>query len=77
MYQKVNSSIVSKGAINSFKEIFSPVRIFLLAVMHTPFAVHNTKLSQEKCFVLPIYYTVLCIGRSTKDATDRFFHTAH
>ena len=30
MYQKINSSIVSKGAMNKFREMF------LLAVMHTP-----------------------------------------
>ena len=34
MYQKVNSSIVSKGAMNSFKEIFPLVRMFPLAVTH-------------------------------------------
>ena len=33
-YQKVNSSIVSKGAINSIKEILPPARMFPLAVMH-------------------------------------------
>ena len=34
MYQKVNSSIVSKGAMNSFKEMFPLARMFPLAVMH-------------------------------------------
>ena len=33
-YQRINSSIVSKGAMNSFKEIFPLARIFPLAVMH-------------------------------------------
>ena len=36
-------------------------------------AVHNPKLSQEMCFILPVYYTELCTGRSTKEANDRFF----
>ena len=34
-YHKVNSSIVSKGAMNSVKEMFPLARMFLLAVMHT------------------------------------------
>ena len=34
MYQKTNSSIVPKGAINSFKEMFPVARMFPLAVMH-------------------------------------------
>ena len=33
-YQKVDSSIVLKGAMNSFNEMFSLVRMFPLAVMH-------------------------------------------
>ena len=36
MYQKVNSSIVSKGAMNSLKEMFPLARMFPLTVMHTP-----------------------------------------
>ena len=34
MYQKVNSSIVSKGAMKSFNERFPLARMFPLAVMH-------------------------------------------
>ena len=33
-YQKVNSSIVSKGAMNNFNEMFPLARMFPLAVMH-------------------------------------------
>ena len=33
-YQKVKSSTVSKGARNSFKEMFPLARMFPLAVMH-------------------------------------------
>ena len=33
-YQKVNSSIVSKGDMNSFNEIFPLARMFPLAVIH-------------------------------------------
>ena len=36
VYYKFNSSTVFKCAMNSFNETFPPVRIFLLAVMHTP-----------------------------------------
>ena len=36
-YQKINSSIVSKGTMDSFKEMFPLVRMFPLAVMHTPY----------------------------------------
>ena len=32
--QKVNSSIISKGAMNNFKETFPLARMFPLAVMH-------------------------------------------
>ena len=35
-YQKVNSSMVSKSAMNCFNEMFSLARMFLLAIMHTP-----------------------------------------
>ena len=35
-YQKVNGSIVSKDAMNSFNEMFPLARMFPLAVMHTP-----------------------------------------
>ena len=34
MYQKINSSVVSKGAMNKFREMFPLARIFPLAVMH-------------------------------------------
>ena len=34
--QKFNNPIVSKGAMNSFKDMFPLARMFLLAVMHTP-----------------------------------------
>ena len=40
VYQKVNSSIVSKGVINSFNEMFPLARMFTLAVMHTPSPFH-------------------------------------
>ena len=33
-YQKLNSSIVSKGAMNNFNEMFPLTRMFPLAVMH-------------------------------------------
>ena len=33
-YQNINSSIVSKGAMNSFNEIFPLARMFPLAVIH-------------------------------------------
>ena len=33
-YQKINSYIVSKGAMNSFKEMFPLARMFPVAVMH-------------------------------------------
>ena len=39
-YQKVNSSIVSKGAMNRFKEIF-PLVMFPLPVMHTLLNIFN------------------------------------
>ena len=32
---KVNGSIISEGTMNSFKEMFSLVRMFPLAVVHT------------------------------------------
>ena len=35
-YQKINGYIVSKGAMNSFKEIFPLSRMFPLAVKYTP-----------------------------------------
>ena len=34
-YQKVDSSMVSKGAMNSFNEMFPLARMFPLAVMHS------------------------------------------
>ena len=34
LYQNVDSSIVSKGAMNVFNEIFPLARIFPLVVMH-------------------------------------------
>ena len=34
MYQKVNSSIVSESAMNSFNEMFPLARMFPLAIMH-------------------------------------------
>ena len=34
LYQKVNSSIVPQGTMNSFKEMFPLARMFPLAVMH-------------------------------------------
>ena len=33
-YQMINSSLVSKGAMNSFKEMFPLARLFPLTVMH-------------------------------------------
>ena len=36
-YQNINSSIVSKGAMNSFKEKFPLARMFPLTAMHTHF----------------------------------------
>ena len=39
-YQKVKSSIVFKGAMNGFHEMFPLARMFPLAVMHTSF--HGT-----------------------------------
>ena len=33
-YQKINSSIFYKGALNKFKQMFLLVRMFPLAVMH-------------------------------------------
>ena len=36
MYQKINSSIVSEGAMNNFKEMFPLARMFPPAVIHTP-----------------------------------------
>ena len=36
MYQNINSSIIFKCAMNSFREMFSLARIFPLALMHTP-----------------------------------------
>ena len=35
-YQKINSSIVSKDAMNKFKEMFPLARMFPLAIVHTP-----------------------------------------
>ena len=43
---------------------------------HNSFAVYNRKLSQEMCFILPVYYTGICTGRSTKEATDEFLRRA-
>ena len=34
---------------------------------------HNSKLSQEGCFKMYIYYGSLCAGYSTKKAIDSFF----
>ena len=55
MYQKVNSSIVSEGAMNSFNEMFPP------AIMHplTPPPIYifdiqdknKNKLMRESCFL--------------------------
>ena len=54
-YQKVNSSIVSKGAMNSFNEMFPLARVFPLAVMHTPCSFSKNLFSRERvkpcCFV--------------------------
>ena len=36
-YQKINSSIISKGVMNSFKVMFPLARMFPLAVMHKGF----------------------------------------
>ena len=43
----------------------------ILCIFSLPhFAVRNRKLSQEICFVLPVYYTMLCPGRSKKEETN-------
>ena len=42
-YQKVNSSIVSKDAMNRFKEIFPLVIMFPLPVMHTLLNIFNSR----------------------------------
>ena len=39
----------------------------ILCILSLPrFAVHNRKLSQEMCFILPVYYTGLCTGALRK-----------
>ena len=49
----------------------------VLCIFSLPrFAVYNRKLSQEMCFMLPVYYTELCTGRSKKEAGVRFFRRA-
>ena len=49
----------------------------ILSISSLPrFPVHNRKLSQEVCFMLPIYYTRLCTWYCKKKATVRFFRKA-
>ena len=38
-YQEINSCIVSKGAMNKFREMFPPARMFPPAVMHAAFLI--------------------------------------
>ena len=54
-YQKVNSFILSKSAMNSFKEMFPLSRMFPLAVMHTN---PSSPLKFPKRFVdVPLLHT--------------------
>ena len=46
-YQNINSSIISKEAIISFKEMFPPARIFPLAVMHRTGGVQTLSIKQD------------------------------
>ena len=45
MYQKINSSIVSKGAMNSYKEMFPLARMFPLAVMQVFYRTKRLRVS--------------------------------
>ena len=49
-YQKINSSIASKGVMNSFKEMFPFARMFPLAVMHTRPGVSKCSAFNPFCF---------------------------
>ena len=65
-------SFFLQSSFSSLKKINNILCIFSLSC----FAVHNRKLSQEMCFILPVYYAGLCTGRSKKEATVRFFRRA-
>ena len=47
-YQKVNSSIVSKGVMNSFNEMFPLARMFPQVVMNRVFLKNGRRLIQNK-----------------------------
>ena len=53
----------------SLKKIHNILSIFSFPC----FAIHNRKLSQEMCFMLPVYDTGQCTRRSKKEATVRLF----
>ena len=56
-YQKVNGSIVSKDAMNSFNEMFPLARMFPLAVMHTPHTPQKkTTLKKPSPIRVNLYY---------------------
>ena len=67
--KKNNEFTILQSSFSSLKKINNILRIFSLLC----FAVHNRKLSQEMCFILPVYYKGLCTGCSKKEATVRFF----
>ena len=54
LYQKVNSSIVSKGAMNSFNKIFPLATMFPLAVMHTTSDTMEVFLYLGKYYLKPV-----------------------
>ena len=49
-YRKVNSSIVSKGLMNSFKEMFLLARMFPIAVIHREIKILDERVSISECF---------------------------
>ena len=53
--QKVNGSVVSKGAMNSFQEMFALVRMFPLAVMHRGIVIKTFNVLQFYFLHLPCF----------------------
>ena len=54
--------VILQSSFSSLKKINNILRIFSLPC----FAIHNRKLSQEMCFILPVYYTGLLQGALRK-----------
>ena len=55
-YQKINSSIVSDGAMNRFKEMFPIARMFPLPVMHSVFCEFSGAYYTDKAYVINAKY---------------------